>query len=113
LFAVIAFTGKTRLEVQLLNWEDVDLKENVIHIGDDSAKFGKRRSVPVHPFLREVLLSSAANPVDGQDTPMDTLLLLGARTKGPVLWTRDRKSHYAGGKSFEDFGRRHDSDEIL
>ena len=37
------------------------------------AKFGKRRD-PIHPFLREVLLRSAVNPLHGSASPLDELL---------------------------------------
>jgi integrase len=104
-----------RLEARMLDWEDVDLRENIIHVGQAGAKFGKRREVPIHPFLREVLLQSAVNPLHGPASPLDEVLPLGHGRKGAVLWTRDRKRHYAGGKSFDklreaiapDFGFHH------
>lgn len=101
LFALLAFTGMRRDEVRLLDWENVDLKENIIHVGAEGAKYAKRRVVPIHPLLREVLLRSEPNPLRGQDTPLDPLLPLGHGREGSVLWTRDRKGHYATGQSFE------------
>lgn len=103
LFALLAFTGCRRDEIRLLAWEDIDLAQNIIYIRQ--AKGDKRREIPVHPFLREVLLSTPANPLHGQSTPLDSLLPLGHGRTGAVLWTRDRKSFYAGGQSFEKLKR--------
>jgi integrase len=111
LFALLAFTGMRRDEIRLLDWQDIDLRENVIHVREGS-KYDKRRTVPVHPFLREVLLRA---PSRHTETPLDSLLPLGHGKEGAVLWTRDRKTNYAGGQSFEklkrafapDFGFHH------
>jgi len=103
LFALLAFTGLSRDEVRLLDWEDVDLTENVIRVRE-GAKYDKRRTVPTHPFLREVLLSTPGNPLNGPEPPF-TAGPLGHDRKGAVLWTRDRKGHYAGGQSFEKLKR--------
>jgi integrase len=100
LFALLAFTGLRREETRLLAWEDIDIKENVIHVREAGAKYGKRRDVPIHPFLREILLRAPGNPLDGPE-PNFVAGPLGHDRKGAVLWTRDRKRHYAGGKSFE------------
>jgi integrase len=103
LFALLAFTGMRRDEVRLLNWENVDLTENVIYVRE-GVKYDKRRTVPIHPFLREVLLSTPGNPLHGPEPPF-TAGPLGHDRTGAVLWTRDRKTNYAGGQSFEKLKR--------
>jgi integrase len=102
LFALLAFTGMRRDEIRLLDWQDIDLTQNIIHVRE-GAKYDKRRTVPIHPFLREILLTAKyphPEPNFGAD-----LLVLGHDRKGAVLWTRDRKTFYAGGMSFEKLKR--------
>jgi integrase len=51
-FHLLAYTGMRRNEVKTLTWEQVDLPEQTIRV---IGKGGKRRLVPIHPALGEVL----------------------------------------------------------
>lgn len=56
--AVLAFTGMRSGEAQRLQPQDVDLKENWIHIVSREGaetKTGESRKVPIHPRLRPIL----------------------------------------------------------
>ena len=57
-FAVLAFTGTRSGELQRLRPEDVELKENWIHIVSrpgGRTKTGRSRKIPIHPQLRPLL----------------------------------------------------------
>jgi integrase len=56
----LAFTGMRIGELINLRWEDVDLKENVIHVcvrEDWKPKGRCDRAIPMHPRVREVIIS--------------------------------------------------------
>lgn len=48
-------TGMRKSEILSLRWRDIDFENNFIRI--DTSKTGKRRLIPIHPELREYLLS--------------------------------------------------------
>lgn len=56
-FHMLAFTGMRRNEVITLPWEQVDLPNRTINV---IGKGGKRRLIPVHPTLGEVLADNSA-----------------------------------------------------
>lgn len=55
-FHLLAYTGMRRAEIVGLRWEDVRLDEQVLHV---VGKGRKRRYVPIHPALGEVLARDA------------------------------------------------------
>ncbi len=52
-------TGMRKSEMLGLEWLRVDLKANLIHLGAEHTKAGKRRSVPLNDEARSALLSRA------------------------------------------------------
>ena len=50
------YTGCRQGELLQLQWAQVDLNSSVIKILGDNTKTGKGRAIPIHPFLRGVLL---------------------------------------------------------
>jgi integrase len=52
LFNLCAYTGARQFEITKMRWEDIDLQTRTIEI---IGKGGKRRLVPIHPALGEVL----------------------------------------------------------
>ena len=52
-------TGMRKGEMLGLNWQRVDLKANLVHLGAEHTKAGKRRSVPLNDEARSALLSRA------------------------------------------------------
>lgn len=50
------YTGCRQGELLQLQWAQVDLDSNVIKIVGDNTKTGKGRTIPIHPFLRGILL---------------------------------------------------------
>lgn len=55
LFAFAIYTGMRRGEILRVDWEDVDLENNIIHIYE--SKSGYKREVPIAPTLKQILLS--------------------------------------------------------
>ncbi len=99
LWGLLVYAGMRRNEIRMLSWEDVDLKKDTITV---VGKGGKRRVIPIHPDLREILDSA---PETG--TPQAPPPPFGPK-QGAVLWTQARGSatkgrggHYANGRSFE------------
>lgn len=52
-------TGMRKGEMLGLEWRRVDLKANLVHLGAEHTKAGKRRSVPLNDEARSALLSRA------------------------------------------------------
>jgi len=52
-------TGMRRGELLGLEWERVDLQANLIHLGGQHTKAGKRRSVPLNAEAREAIIERA------------------------------------------------------
>ena len=52
-------TGMRKGEMLGLNWQRVDLKANLVHLGAEHTKAGKRRSVPLNDEARTALLNRA------------------------------------------------------
>lgn len=50
------YTGCRQGELLQLLWAQVDLDSNIIKIVGDNTKTGKGRTIPIHPFLRGILL---------------------------------------------------------
>ena len=50
------YTGCRQGELLQLQWAQVDLDSNIIKIVGDNTKTGKGRTIPIHPFLRGILL---------------------------------------------------------
>ena len=74
--AVLSYTGMRFGEVAQLTWDDVDLKNGILHVRDDaehqqSTKNGYSRKVPIHQVVRKV--------VQGLSPRTDKLLLHGPR----------------------------------
>jgi integrase len=96
---LLVYTGMRRNEIRMLSWENIDLKKETITV---MGKGGKRRIIPIHPKLREILDNA---PETG--TPKAPAPPFGPK-QGAVLWTQARGSatkprggHYADGRSFE------------
>lgn len=56
-FHLLAFTGMRRAELTTLPWDQVDLPNRTINV---IGKGGKRRLIPIHPTLGEVLADNSA-----------------------------------------------------
>ena len=54
LFAFAIYTGMRRGEILRVDWRDVDLENNIIHIYE--SKSGYKREVPIAPTLKQILL---------------------------------------------------------
>lgn len=52
-------TGMRRGEMLGLAWRRVDLKANLVHLGSEDTKTGKRRSVPLNSIAREAIIEQA------------------------------------------------------
>ncbi len=66
LYEALAYTGMRSGELRTLRKEDVDLKQNWIHVvsRDDAerTKTGESRKIPIHPDLRTLLEKRSAAP---------------------------------------------------
>tara|TARA_R110000868_G_scaffold149766_2_gene372529 strand:- start:60483 stop:61613 length:1131 start_codon:yes stop_codon:yes gene_type:complete len=66
LYTTLAYTGMRSGELRTLRKEDVDLKQNWIHVVSredaERTKTGESRKIPVHPELRKLLEKRAAAP---------------------------------------------------
>ena len=66
LYEALAYTGMRSGELRTLRKEDVDLKQNWIHVvsRDDAerTKTGESRKIPIHPELRTLLEKRSAAP---------------------------------------------------
>lgn len=54
LFAFAIYTGMRRGEILRVDWRDIDLGNNIIHIYE--SKSGYKREVPIAPTLKQILL---------------------------------------------------------
>jgi len=61
LFRIAAFTGCRAFEIRKMRWQDVDLAMKTLEV---IGKFGKRRLIPIHPALGEILAECAQEPGD-------------------------------------------------
>ena len=59
------FAGLRRGEALLLDWSDIDLHHDLIHIRAENAKSAKDRTIPLHPVAKQALerLSHREGPV--------------------------------------------------
>lgn len=87
LWALLAYTGMRRDELRRAAWEDIGLEAMTI---STVGKGGKRRIIPIHPALAEVLERAP-------DSRMYT-----TDRQGAVLWTETGRTFYAG---VQPFGR--------
>jgi integrase len=109
LWGLLVYTGMRRNEIRLLSWEDIDMIANTITVRSENAKFGKRRIVPMHPGLHDIL---EAAPDSRVLTPSAAAAKNGRVKQGALLWTSAAGSaskkpggHYAAGQSFEKLKR--------
>lgn len=66
LYETLAYTGMRSGELRTLRKEDVDLKQNWIHVVSredaERTKTGESRKIPIHPELRKLLEKRSAAP---------------------------------------------------
>ncbi len=66
LYTTLAYTGMRSGELRTLRKEDVDLKQNWIHVisreDAERTKTGESRKIPIHPELRKLLEKRSAAP---------------------------------------------------
>ncbi len=66
LYTTLAYTGMRSGELRTLRKEDVDLKQNWIHVVSredaERTKTGESRKIPIHPELRKLLKKRCATP---------------------------------------------------
>lgn len=82
MFHLLAYTGMRQGEIRSLLWGDVDLAEGLIYVR--KSKGDKRRRVPIHPVLAEVLMEQRHN-----DLERFVLTTIGSSPVAYATWQDD------------------------
>lgn len=93
LFHICAYTGARQFEITKMRWEDIDLEARTIEV---IGKAGKRRLIPIHPALGEILVGMTSRGFlfpgrHGEEANKTTM--------------RYRLQHFAPEWGFHDFRR--------
>jgi integrase len=83
--AIGLFAGLRDAELWRLSWNNVDLKEKLIHVPADKAKTAQRRIIPMRPNLHKWLTPDASKCVKAEP------LCPSQSYKGRQLWEKSRK----------------------
>lgn len=92
--AIGGFAGLRSVEIERLDWSDVDLAERLIRISPEKSKTGKRRVVTMTDNLAAWLapLAQKAGPVSDKDTVRDSRAKT-IKTAGLTGWTANGLRH--------------------